>query len=287
VLTHPYVTAQEFRFHPTFLDSRNLVTGGTNPQQDASLTNLLLEASVWADEKVDMPLGAHVRTERSRLMAGSNGQLRYHPEHAPVIAVTSLAFGATPDTLNAQTDPQVWTESDGRIVVAFSPSSGAGLGSLQFGSPPAAVEQLVQWTYVAGFPATQLAEPATAGATTLTVLDTTGILAGTVLRLWTPGLAEAVTVSSVSGDELTLSRAVTNAHPAGGSCSALPATARQAIINYTCMLLMRPAGGGESNYGKRAPSPSATSTDSRRQHGGGGVFYDDACKLLRPFKRIR
>lgn len=287
MLEHPYVTEAEFRFHPTFIDSRNLITGGTALQQNASLTNLLLEASQWADEKVDMPLGAHVRTERSRITASKGGQLRYHPEHAPVITVTAMSFGATPDTLAAQTDPQVWTENDGRIVVAFSPSGGSGLGSLQFGSPPAMVEQLVSWTYVAGYPSSQLAEPATAGVSTIELLDTTGILTGTVLRLWTPGLEEAVTVDSVSGTTLTLTRALANAHPAGSSCSSLPATARQAVINYACMLLMRPAGGGESNYGKGAIAPSATSTDSRRQHGGGGVFYDDACKLLKPFKRIR
>lgn len=287
MLEHPYVTASEFRAHPTFLDSNNLRTGRPQVEQDASLTNLLLEASQWADDKVNMPLGAHVRTERTRLAASRTGQLRYHPEHAPVITVTGMAVGATPDELDVVSEPRVWTEADGRIIVAFSPAGGPGLGSLQFGTPPPGTEQLVRWTYVAGFPHTQLAEAADAGATQVTVRDTTGISAGTVLRLWTPGLEEAVTVSAMVGDTLTLSRALTNAHAAGGSCSALPTTVRQAVINYTCMLLMRPAGGGESNYGKRAPSPSATSTDSRRQHGGGGVFYDDACKLLKPFKRIR
>lgn len=287
MLDHPYVTPAEFRAHPTFLDSRNLVTGGTALQQDAALTNLLLEASQWADEKVDMPLGAHVRTERTRLHADRSGRLRYHPEHAPVITVTGMSVGGSPETLDAQADPQVWTENDGRIIVAFNPSSGPGLNTLQFGAPPPSMESFVQWTYVAGFPATQLAEPAELGATTLTVTDPTGIAAGTVLRLWTPGKEEAVTVASLSGDELVLSRALAGAHPTGVSCSALPSTVRQAVINYTCMLLMRPAGGGESNYGKGALSPSATSTDGRRQMGGGGVFYDDACKLLKPFKRIR
>jgi hypothetical protein len=287
VLDYPYVTASEFRAHPTFLDSNNLRTGGTQVDQDAALTNILLEASQWADDKVNMPLGAHVRTENVRLTASRSGQLRYHPEHAPVISVTSMSVGATPDELDEVADPQVWTERDGRIIVAFSPSGGPGLSSLQFGWSAAAGEQLVSWTYIAGYPSTQLTAAASTGATTLTVRDTTGISAGTVLRLWTPGLEEAVTVASVAGTTLTLTGGLTNTHPAAGTCSALPTTARQAVINYATMLLMRPASTAES-YAPNARGPATTSTtgDSRRT-GRATFLYDDACKLLKPFKRVR
>jgi len=288
VLDYPYVSAAEFRAHPTFLDSNNLRTGHTQPEQDAALINILLEASQWADDKVfgaHGTLAAHVRTEHARLTPDRNGRLRYHPEHAPVIAVTSMAIGMSPDTLDAQADPQVWTEHDGRVIVAFNPSSGQGLNSLQFGYPAVGFEQLVSWTYVAGFPSTQLAEPAEATATSIEVRDATGIAAGTVLRLWTPGLEEAVTVASVAGEVLGLARPLTNAHPAGSTCSALPTTVRQAVINYAVMLLMRPASTAESNTG-RGPSTTSTSGDSRRT-GRATFLYDDACKLLKPYKRIR
>jgi hypothetical protein len=287
VLDYPHVSVSEFRRHPTFLDTNNLVTGNTQASQDAALTNILLEASQWADDKVDMPLAAHVRTENVRMFASRSGQLRYHPEHAPVLSVTGMSVGATPDTLDAQVDPQVWTELDGRVIVAFNPSSGGGLGSLQFGSAPANVEQLVSWTYVSGFPSTQLVDPAAVGATTLDVRDPTGITAGTVLRLWTPGLEEAITVASVVGETLTLTGGVKYAHAAEDTCSSLPTTIRQAVIYYATFLLMRPASTGE-NYVPNQPGPasSATATDSRRT-GRSTYLFDEACKLLKPYKRIR
>lgn len=287
MLVYPYVSVAEFRQHPTFLDSNNLVTAGTQAAQDAALYNALLTASEWADDKVNMPLGAHTRTEHTRLTPDRTGRLRYHPEHAPVIAVTSMSVGATPDELDPVTDPQVWVEHDGRIIVAFSPSGGPGLSSLQFGLPPAGGEVLVSWTYTAGYPSTQLTASASAGATTLTVRATTGISAGTVLRLWTPGLEEAVTVASVAGSVLTLTGGLSNAHPAGGTCSSLPTTARQAVISYATMLLMRPASAAE-NIGTPGPDMSSTAGDKRRTGSAtGSRLYEEACKLLKSFKRVR
>lgn len=287
MLVYPYVSVAEFRRHPTFLDSNNLVTAGTQAEQDAALYNALLVASQWADDKVNMPLGAHIRTEHTRLAPDRTGRLRYHPEHAPVLAVTSMAVGATPDGLDTVTDPQVWTEHDGRIIVAFSPGGGPGLGSLQFGSPPPGVEQLVSWTYIAGFPSTQLAESASPGATTLTVRDTTGITAGSVLRLWTPGLEEAVTVASVAGEVLTLTGGLANEHPAEGTLSALPTTARQAVVSYAVLELMRSASAVEN---APSPGPDISSTAGDKARVGSGMrtrLYDEACKLLKPYKRVR
>jgi hypothetical protein len=286
VLDYPYVSVAEYRAHPTFLDSNNLRTGHTQVEQDAALTNILLEASQWADDKVNMPLGAHVRTENVRLTASRTGQLRYHPEHAPVISVIGMSVGSAPAELDPVSDPQVWTELDGRIIVAFNPAGGPGLGSLQFGSVAVGMEQLVSWTYVAGFPATQLAAPAAAGTSTLEVRNPVGILPGTVLRLWTPGKEEAVTVTSVNAETLTVSRSIANAHPEGMTCSALPTTAREAIIKYATYLLMRPASTAEAVAPRGAPATTSTSGDARRT-GRSTFLYDDACKLLKPYKRIR
>ena len=284
MLDYPYVSVAEFRRHPTFLDSNNLVTAGTQAEQDAALNNALLVASEWADDQINMPLGAHIRTENTRLTADRSGRLRYHPEHAPVIAVTGMSIGATPDELDTVAEPQVWTEQDGRIIVAFSPGGGPGLGTLQFGTPPPGTEQLVSWTYVAGYPHTQVAALAPAGATSLTVRDTIGIAAGTVLRLWTPGLEEAVTVTAVAGQVLTLAGALAHEHPVGSSCSALPTTARQAVICYATAELMRPASAAEQTA--RGPAMSSTSTDRVRTSGGTHLITE-ARKLLQTFERVR
>lgn len=284
MLEYPYVSVAEFRRHPTFLDSNNLVTAGTQAEQDAALYNALLVASQWADDQINMPLAAHVRSENTRLRPDRSGRFRYHPEHAPVIDVTGMSTGATPDELDPVADPQVWTEHDGRIIVAFSPSGGPGLSSLQFGSPAPGNEALVSWTYVAGYPTTQLTEPAAAAATTLTVRDTTGITAGTVLRLWTPGLEEAFTVASVAGDVLTLTSGLHYDHTAEDTCSSLPTTARQAVISYATAELMRPASAAEQN--DRGPSISSTRGDKVRTSGGKHLV-DQARRLLMPYERIR
>lgn len=290
MLDYPYVSVAEFRAHPTFLDSNNLRSGKPQDAQDAALYNALLTASQWADDEVNMPLGAHLRSENVRMAPSRLGQLRYHPEHAPVLAVTALATGATPDQLDDATDPQTWTEQDGRIVVAYSPGGGPGLASLQFGSPAVGGEVLVRWTYIAGWPATQLTEVAEAAATSVTVRDPIGITVGTVLRLWTPAKEEAVTVAAVAGSVLTLSSALAHEHPAEASCSSLPTTARQAVINYAVARLMRPAPltrvASNDALGVRALTPSASAKDAGRVSGGADLIAD-AKRLLNPFMRIR
>lgn len=290
MLDHPYLTVDEFRATPTYLDSNNLRSGGTQEQQDAALFNALLEASEWADEWLNMPLRAHVRSENVRTRADRRGQLRYHPEHAPVIEVTGVATGADPTQLEALNDPQTWTELDGRIVVMASPSGGPGLNMLQFGSPVGVDEMLIHWSYIAGYPATQLVEDVDAAATTVTVLDATGVAAGTVLRLWTPGAEEAVTVIAVAGDVLTLSGGLRHAHTTGDTISAVPATARRAVINYATAILMRPAPQAQENLlqttGVRAPSLSAAARDPRRTTGGAALVAE-AERLLSTFARIR
>jgi hypothetical protein len=292
VLDHPYVTVSEFRAHPTFLDSNNLRSGGTQPQQDAALNNALLTASQWAEDTINMPLAAHTVVEHARVRPDAMGRLRYHPEHAPVLTVSAIAIGPTPDALEAVSQPQAWLEQQGRVLVAYGPGAPA-LASLQFGSSLATrTEVLVQWSYIAGYPATQLATGASSGATSITVLDATGIQAAsgitpaTVLRLWTPALEEAVTVASVAGSTLTLATPLTNNHPAGMSCSALPTTARQAVINYAAAELMRPAPLAQTNQAPGAPSPAASSQDPQRSTGGARLIAQ-ALQLLNNYQRIR
>lgn len=294
MLTQPYVTVPEFRFHPTFLDSNNLVSAGSQAQQDAALFTALLTASTWADQHLfghDGTIAAHTRVENARIKADRWGRLRYHPEHVPVQTVTSIAIGTDPSAVTAVSSPAVWTEQDGRIILAAITAAGTGLDRFQFGRPATQYEQLVTWTYVAGYAATQLASPVSSGATSVSVLDATGIVAptsttpGTVLRLWTPGLEEAVTVSAVSGTTVTLSAPLTYAHKAGDSIQALPPTIREAVINKAICELLRPNAVSQQ-AAQQGPSPTSTSKDPARVTGG-GIYHERAEGLLRPFRRIR
>lgn len=286
MLDAPYVTYEEFRRHPHYLDLDNLLTGQPEALQISTVRDALLFASTWADTELDMPLGAHVRTERARVRPDRWGRLKYHPEHTPVISVAALAVGGMPDELDEVTDPQVWIEQDGRIMIAYGPS-GPTLTGLQFGGPVATGELLARWTYTAGWPATQLAADAAAGATTIIVRNPVGIAAGTVLRLWTPGSEEAVTVASIVGATVTLTAPLAAEHPVGMSCSALPPDVRMAVIKMAVAKLLRkgPLAEAAGRFPK-APSPHASSTDPKRTYASQN-YHQHACGLLSSYRRVR
>lgn len=289
MLTVPYVTAGEFRFAPTFLDTNNLVTAGTQTNQDAVLNTALLTASQWADQHLfghDGRIGAHTRVENARIRPDRHGRLRYHPEHVPVVSVTSVAVGDDPSGQAVTSDPTVWTEQDGRVLVCYPTGlASPGLDRFQFGRSAVRGEQVVTWTYVAGYPATQLAADATAGATAVQVLDATGVAAGSVLRLWTPGLEEAVTVTAAAGTTLTLSGPLTFTHLAGDSIQALPPTIREAVVCKTICELLRPNAATQQAQ-QLGLSTTSTAKDPART--SGGVRYHERAEgLLRPFRRVR
>jgi hypothetical protein len=291
VRTIPYVTVGEFRFHPTFLDTNNLVSGGTQAQQDSALNTALLTASEWADVHLFGPEGqiaAHTRVENARIRPDRQARLRYHPEHTPVSSVVSLAIGDDPTSQTTITGPTVWVEQGGRILVAYLfGAASPGLNAFQFGRASGwRNEQTVTWTYVAGWAATQLSANAAAAAPSVQVLDATGITAGTVLRLWTPGLEEAVTVSSVSGTTLTLSAPLTYAHSAGDSIQAVPTPIREAVVTKAICELLRPNAAAQQPPPKTGVASTSTRTDPAR-NAGGGHYHDKACGLLRPYRRWR
>lgn len=288
MLDYAYVTYDEFRQHPHYLDLENLLVGRKEELQKSVVREALLFASTWADSELDMPLGAHVYTEYARCFTDRQGRIKHHPEHAPVIKVVALATGLVPDELDDVTAPQTWTEQQGRMLIAYGPS-GPALSTLQFGGAPTTGELLTRWTYIAGWPATQLGANATAGAVALTVRSTVGMVAGTVLRLWTPGLEEAVTVSAVTGlTTIALTSPIMGDHQSGMSCSALPPDARMAIIKMTVAKLLRkgPLAESAGRFGSKAPSPHASANDPKRTYES-YKYQEHACGLLSSYKRIR
>lgn len=286
MLDDAYVTYEEFRRHPHYLDLDNLLTGQADALQISTVKDALLFASTWADTELDMPLGAHVHTEYARCVVDRWGRIKHHPEHAPVLKVVSLATGSDPGSMSEVTNPQVWTEQQGRMLIGYGPG-GATLDSLQFGTTVGPREVFARWTTVAGYPATQLAVAANATATQITVRNPTGIDVGTTLRLWTPGGEEAVTVASLVGPVLTLSAPLAGAHALGMTCSALPPDARMAIIKMAVSKLLRKGPLAEAaGRTPQGPSPHASSKDPKRTTAAGD-YYQHACALLLSYKRIR
>jgi hypothetical protein len=145
------------------------------------------------------------------------------------------------------------------------------------------------WTYVAGYVTTLLAAGATAGATSLTVKDPTGIIAGDVLRIWEPGVEEAVTVANSylpGSTTVPLTAALTNTHTAAAGISQLPADAQQAVVNYTCALLLRPDTAAEDAFPDAKVGVSTRTADSRKDGSG---LVAEAVRLLRDggYGRVR
>jgi hypothetical protein len=293
VLDYAYVTYEEFRQHPHYLDLENLLVGSKEDLQKSTVRDALLFASTWADSELDMPLGAHVHTEYVRCTPDRQGRIKHHPEHAPVIKLVGLATGLQPDELDDVTSPVVWIEQQGRMLIAYGPS-GPALSSLQFGNASASGELLTRWTYVAGWPATQLGADATAGTSTLTVRSTVGMAAATtttpatVLRLWTPGLEEAVTVAAVTGlTTIALTSPLMGSHQSGMSCSALPPDARMAVIKMAVSKLLRKGPLAEmAGRTPQGPSPHASAKDPKRTTASNS-YQEHACALLSNYKRVR
>lgn len=293
VPTTPYVSAAAFRAHPTYLDTDGLRVGDPSAaDQTAALETLLLEASGWADNECNQPLGAHVFTQRCRAVMGRAGTLRFHADHAPVIGVVSVSYGQTPTAMTTISGAGAWVENDANIVVPIGGGNTAWSGALQFGVPLSG-EVFVQAQATAGFVATVLVGDSLAGATTLTVADPTGMVPGGQYRIWEPGVEETVTVSPdwVAPDvtvpivptAVTLAAPTLNAHEDGHDFSGLPAEVRTAIVQYVMATLMRPDSQAEDEF----PNTSLGSDTRRNDPRDGTGLIAAASRTLASYGRVR
>ncbi|MEV7034633.1 hypothetical protein AB0N99_30930 [Streptomyces sp. NPDC093272] len=292
----PYVSAAAFLAHPTYLDLDGLIPDNPDPDaQTAALTNLLLQASAWADGECDLPLGAHLYSQRTRVRADRAGMLRIHADHKPVRAVTSVAYGASPTSLTTLASPTVWVEDESNLVVTVGGASTCWSGSLQvgFGASPGS-ELFAQLGIVAGYVATRLTDDAVQSDTSITVADPIGIEAGGQYRIWEPGREETVTVSPVwqppapsaipAATSVPLASPLANDHETGHDFSGLTADARLAVVNYTIALLMRPDSAAEDEFPAASTNSSTRSKDSRRTGLG---YVDEARRILASYRRVR
>lgn len=292
----PYVSAAAFRAHPSNLDLDGLVSGNPIPAaQEAELTNLLLQASAWADNECNQPLGAHLYTQSTRVRTDRNGMLRIHSDHGPVGAVVALSYGWSPTSLTTVASPSVWVEDDSNLVITLGGSSTAWSGSLQvgFGAGPGS-ETFVRVTVVAAYVATQLSATVTAGATSISVADPTGIEPGGSYRIWEPGREETVTVSPLwqapaasstpAPAAVLLAAPTVFDHDIDHDVSGLPADARLAIVLYTISLLMRPDTTAEDEFPDTSMNSSTRGNDSRKTGQG---LVSEARRILASYGRVR
>lgn len=299
LLTQPYVSVAEFREAPTWIDSQDLVPGGTSAQQDDELNNVLLRASAWADNYCELRLGAHLVTEQTRARPDRDGLLYLTPSNFPVRSVTALAWGANPQDMTALPSlSQTWVEDARGIVISLLPYSAHYIGSLQFGPVARPDAQLfIEFQYVAGYANTVLASSAAAAATSITVADPTGFaapatgivgtLAGSTARIWDAGNEEAVTVGAgytAGNPTIPLTAPLLNAHSAGVVVSEFPPEIRQAIICHAVALLIREDVANDEPW---AGTPFGPTARESKTGGKAGGLLNHACMLLEKYKRVR
>ncbi|MGR3875807.1 hypothetical protein ACUXZZ_45560 (plasmid) [Streptomyces graminifolii] len=274
----PYVVADEFRAHPTYLDTETLRPGIMDPSaQTDELVNMLLGSSDWADNECNQPLSAH-RVDRHTRGRIEDGNLIVYPSDRPVLSIAAVSYGSTISRMSYVVDPAFRVDDNQTIYI---PVGGAARGRVW-----------VDLTYTAGHVATVVDEDAASGADSLTVMDPTGIVPGGSYRLWEPSVEEFVVVSPswtppAIGTPITpvavpLATPTLNPHTAGFSFSGMPADMRLAVINYTVAQLMRPDTSAEDAFPDTNLSPGTRKKDPRKDGSG---LVAEASRILNSYAR--
>lgn len=246
-----YLTTAEYRAVPTALSTTNLVPGGSQDDQDEQLASIIARASRWLDNVARQQLYATQSRQRERVRTNEQGFFVLHPRDDRAKSVDAFAWGATPTGLSAITPPippSAYFVEENRILL--NPAATGGLswvGSLNFLAQPRNAEVYVDWIYTAGWVTTVLAEPAAAAATSVTVLDPSGIQAGLQVRLINASDQEHVTVADtyVPGSVVVpLTVPLVEAWPPGAGFTEVPDDLKEAAILATNHFVkLRKAGG--------------------------------------------
>jgi len=285
---NPYITVAEYKNAPTALNIDMLVVGGNAAAQDAELAQVILRASSYMNEYFNQNLVADEYTETQRIrFSGSSGYYALHPYNAPIISLSSFQYGSDPNQLYSLQDCSVaWFEGQQIII----PSNQIGWqftsqGPLGFGGPTGQYQwTFTKYTYVAGYVNTTMITTTNAGATSLTVDDPTGIIAGQHYRIYDGARSERVTVSTnytYGNPVVTLVNPMIFAHGAGAAFGNLPNALKEACILITSAFIkMR---GDASTTMAYTTSPSGNIPGSTRY----GSDIQVALDMVNKFRRIR
>ena len=233
-----YISVGEYKNAPTSIDYDNLVVGGNSAAQDAELANVILRAYSYMNEYFNQNLSACTYTETQRVRFTQDGYIALHPNNDPIIALKSFQYGATPNNLVTLTDPSTaWFEEQQLIIPLSSlANSYSSQGPLAFGGFGAPRQQIyVKYTYDSGYVNNPMAA-ATAGQTSITMIDPTGILANDVFRIYDGANTEVITVASnyvYGSTTVPLATSLQYNHLAGTTLGNLPNAIKQACITIT------------------------------------------------------
>lgn len=236
-----YITTAEYKSAPTAQQTSNLVVGGNEAAQDAELAAVILRASSFMDEYLNQNLVATQMVEQQRIRMNSQGYISLHPNNNPVLALVSFQYGSDPNNLQTLTDPSTAWFENSQVIIPLSQlaTTYTSQGPLAFGGTSPFTQIFTKYTYIAGYVNT-IAGAASAGATSITVTDGTGIIAGQQYLITDGSKTERVTVANnytFGSTTVPLASALIYTHLAGASFSNMPAAIKQACILLTTAFL--------------------------------------------------
>src|SRR3954468_15330162 len=131
LVTVPYVTPATFKAYPSYAEVDNLVVSAAASAQLAQLNDILVMASQWASDAVNMPLHGHIAVDNTTLRVRRNGSLSWHPPHNPIRLVTALSYAwDLSGTSQSVSDLSgQWIENGSQVDIAF-PAMSTNLNGL-------------------------------------------------------------------------------------------------------------------------------------------------------------
>jgi len=282
----PYISVAEYKNAPTSIDINNLVIGGNAAAQDAELANVILRATSFMNEYLNQDLNAQQRIETQRVRIGGNGYIALHPNHNPIISLTSFQYGTTPNNLTALTDcSKAWFE-DQQIIIPLSDmaTTYSSAGPLAFGTPNGPrVQVFTRYQYAAGYANTSIVS-ATAGATSFTVKDYSGFTPGDSYRIYDGASSEVVTVASgysYGSTTIPITSALAYSHTSGVNVSNLPSAIKQAcIVATTAFIRLR----GDSSMTMNITTQATANPGNAQRYSSD---LATALDMINAYRRIR
>ena len=294
----PYITVQEYQNAPTSMDIFNLIPGGDINVQMQALTETINRASSWIDQFTCGAWGTLCATqnvENGRVWGNRYGQIIVHPKYWPILSVDTFTYSAVSapswgaasngngfGTNAASITPagNVWIEPQQFIVqpggtAQWNLNSTYGIGTSEY---------LCEWTYTNGWPVTTLAEPVSAGATSITPVSVTGIYPGTNLNIYDMPNDEPIIVAASytpSSPVVPLISPLRAAHGTSAMITNIPPAIKQAAILATTAFIKQRGSGAlvASDIGEISRTVSGASQNSMSD-------WDQAETLLKPFRQI-
>jgi len=280
-----YLTLAEYKNAPTSIDYDNLVVGGNAGAQDAELARVILRASSYMNEYLNQDLTASSRIETQRTRITSQGYISLHPNHNPVISLSSFYYGSDPNNLIALSDPSTCWFEDQQIIIPLSQLSTtySSQGPLAFGGVGARNQVFAKYTYVAGFVNTTIIS-ATAAASSFTVSSGAGFIAGEQYRIYDGASSETITVASTytyGSTTVPTVSALAYSHASGVAIGNMPNAIKEAcILVTTAFIKMR---GDNSLTMAVTTSPSINIKGSQRYANDIALALD----MVSLYRRVR